>query len=238
MAILRDVHDSLASWLGDVLPRGTGLRFGAPGPDWNKRSDSAFVSLFLYGIRRDGRSPRSSGWTEVRDDEGKLVGRQPALAYYLLSYLVTAWAGTAGSAGDETGTDCAEHEILSALLDACASTEIIVGEHLSGSLAAVGSPTVVRCAGEPLEYATAPLWSGLGVAPRAHFVLEVVAPVVPPVVADLAPPAREIVLGTRRLQAGGALDAGRTAGISSRARRWERRTIDEGDGREATDGSA
>jgi hypothetical protein len=93
----------------------------------------------------------------------------------------------------------AEHELLGLLIDACTAEDAIAPHHLTGALAGAGLPSFVRCGGDRPGTAAGGLWPGLGIAPRAHLELELVAPVVPPMVTELAPPVRRIALGARRL---------------------------------------
>ncbi|MFI9274103.1 Pvc16 family protein [Kitasatospora sp. NPDC052896] len=186
--VLRDADLSFASWLGSVLPPATGVRFDPPGAGWDGGSGTPFVSAFLHDVRRDGQSA-TAGWSEVRDSAGRLVGRQSAARYYRIRYLVTAWA--------EATLD--EHGLLGLLLDACTLADTLADDHLTGALAEAGLPSFLRCADEEPGHSAQGLWPGLGIVPRAHLVLDLVAPVVPPMVTELAPPTREIALGARQL---------------------------------------
>ncbi|WP_052434269.1 Pvc16 family protein, partial [Streptacidiphilus melanogenes] len=198
--MLRDAGLTLAHWTTSVVPPGTGVRFDAPQADWSAREpEASFVGLFLYDLRGHAQDLPAAGWTQVRGDDGRLLGRQPAPRYYRLSYLVTAWTG-AGDAGSEPSERALEeHGLLGLLLDACTNADTLADEHLTGALAAAGLPSFVRCAGDEPGRSAQSLWPGLGIAPRAHLVLELAVPIVPPMVTDLAPPAREIALGAGRL---------------------------------------
>ena len=245
MSMLRDADLSLVNWLERVLPPGTGVRFDAPHADWERRgSGSAFVSVFLCSVSRDGQDLPRSGWSEARDRDGRVVGRQPAARYFRLSYLVTAWAGAAGGGDDASSRrTLEEHELLGLLIDACTNTDTLADDHLAGALAASGIPCFMRCAGEDAARSADGLWSGFGIAPHAYLGLELVAPVVPAMVTELAPPAREIVLVAGRLPApeppdGAPAATGSGVAVSGRdgppptrtpgaVRRWERSTIIE-----------
>jgi len=249
VSTLGDADLSLANWLERVLPSGTGVRFDAPRADWERRgSGSAFVSAFLRAVCRDGRDMPRSGWSEARDRGGRLVGRQAAPRYFRLTYLITAWAAPAGGGDDTSRRTLEEHELLGLLIDACTSMDTLGDDDLAGALAESGIPCFVRCADEDSGRSTDGLWSGFGIAPHAHLELELVAPVVPPMVTELAPPAREIVLVAGQTAGpggpGGATAApdadpagsGRDDKLPARTtgtvRRWERSTIIErgGDG--------
>jgi hypothetical protein len=252
--MLRDADLSLANWLKRVLPPDTAVRFDAPQADWERRGPgSAFVSAFLRTVTRDGQDLPRSGWTEARGQDGRVTGRQAAPRYYRLSYLITAWAAVAGrdDEAEASRRTLEEHELLGMLIDACTNAEILDQDQLTGSLAEAGIPCFVRCAGEDAGRPAADPWSGLGIAPHTHLELELMAPVVPRMDTELAPPARQIVLRAHQNPApgrpgdadedarAGAEEAGRVVVRSASAtpptpartpgtvRRWERSTIVE-----------
>jgi len=217
----------LASWLGQVLPPGAGLRFEAPDPQWLTRPPEAlFADVFLHAIREDPRG-RQSGWSEQRDAGGLVTGRQPPPQYYRLNYLITVWSARQGSggAGDQA---LAEHEVLGLLLNACAHQPVLPADCLEGELAGAASSVALECAPADSQLA-GPLWSGFGIGPRAHFELILVAPAIAPVLAELAPPAREIELNARELPGATAArgQAGPGTGSFASSRRWEKQRISE-----------
>jgi uncharacterized protein DUF4255 len=227
--VLRDADRSLASWLGRVLPPGVGLRFEAPDPQWpTQPPETLFADVFLHAIREDRRG-RQSGWSEQRDANGQVTGRQPPPQYYQLSYLITVWSarqGSGGSAGDQA---LAEHEVLGQLLTACAHQPVLPADCLEGTLAVAGVSVALECAPADSQLTSA-VWSGLRLSPRAHFELILVAPAIAPVLADLAPPAREIELNASELPASGAAargHAGPGTGSFASSRRWEKQRISE-----------
>lgn len=238
----------MADWLGTVLPRGTELRFDAPDSRWGeRRTGPLVVGVFLHGIRQDAAG-RSSTWTDVRDADGRVVGRQPPVRNFRLTYLLTAWAAADGSGADSNGGSgpsartVAEHEALGQILSASAQIETLPAVCVKGVLAEGGLPTALLCAmpeaSEPAGGSTE-IWSGLGVGPRACVQVVLVAPLRPPMMADLAPPAREIVLNAWQEQPGSAgggtpahrLDAEPALGTARQVRRWERQTRNELPGR-------
>lgn len=241
--MLRDADLSLANWLRQILPPDTGVTFAAPRADWERReSGSAFVSAFLREVRRDTQDLARSGWSDARDQDGLVVGRQLAPRYYRLSYLITAWA-QAGGGGDDADDEASrrmleEHELLGLLVDACTATDAIPDDQLTGALAEAAIPCFVRCGGEESSSPAQSPWADFGIAPHAHLELELVAPVVPPLVTDLAPPAREIVLVAAQTPANKPTDdapaptAPAPVGAppsrpTGTVRRWERSTIIE-----------
>jgi hypothetical protein len=256
MSMLRDADLSLRHWLERALPPGTAVRFDAPRADWESRGRGpAFVGAFLRTVTRASSDLAHSGWMETRGDDGRLTGRQPAPRYYRLSYLITAWAPGSDRDDGSLRSTLEEHELLGALIDACTNAEVIEQDLLAGSLAEAGLPCFVRCAGDDGRSATDP-WSDLRIAPHTHLELELVAPVVPRPVTELAPLARQIVLRAHQDPAFEARDdadasavspaAGRlvvqsaptTAPASARTpgtvRRWERTTIVEPTGESST----
>jgi hypothetical protein len=222
--MLTDADRTLANWLGGLLPGGTGIRFDAPDARWATRppGDAACVSAFLPDIRREDQSPRS-GWTDVRDADGRVVGRQPPLQHMRLSYLLTAWAPTSA---DGAGAALTEHELLGVLLAACSCCETVPSEHAVGALAACGHPTLVRCA-PPDAPGVEHLWGGLGISPRTCVPLVLVAPLLPPPVDETASPVREIVLDVAYPGVDGVAAAVELAAPPPGVRRWERRTVTE-----------
>lgn len=229
--VLADADRSLAEWLGTVLPRGTEVRFDAPGPRWADRpAGPLVVGVLLHAVRQDSAG-RHSAWTDVRGADGLVVGRQPPVRHFRLSYLLTAWA-SAGADVDGLGRSAqtiAEHEALGQILSACAQTETLPAECMKGVLAESGLPTALLCAPAESAESAGDVRSGLGVGPRACLQLVLIAPYRPPVVTELAPPAREIVLnaGQESSDPGGGAGTTRRPGTLNTVRRWERQTRNE-----------
>lgn len=131
--------------------------------------------------------------------QGRVVGRQPGVQRYRLSYVVTAWAGD--DVRDDDGVGCgpgsrvlAEHELLGSVLRACSTADSLPAECLAGELGEANIPVAVHCAPEGLGSASSHLWAGWNVAPRAYLDLVLVVPLVPPMDTDLAPLTQEIVV--------------------------------------------
>lgn len=224
--MLTDADRMLANWLGSLLPQGTGVRFEPPDARWAAEppGGTACVSAFLHDIRREDQSPRS-GWIDVRDADGRVVGRQPPLQHMRLSYLLTAWSPTPDG-DDGAGAAGAEHELLGVLLAACSAYEAVPSEYATGVLASCGEPTLVRCAppdGVGVEY----LWGGLGIRPRTHVPLVLLAPLLPPAISSVAPPVRELVLDMTHPSVGAGPAARALPAAPPGSRRWERRTVTE-----------
>jgi hypothetical protein len=230
--VLRDADRSLASWLGKLLPPGVGLRFDAPDPRWlSQPPEPLFLSAFLHSVRQDSRG-RQSGWSDLREPDGRVVGRQAAPPHYRLGYLITAWAAdqVADSSSDRV---MAEHEVLGLVIDGCASHAILPEDSLAGMLAEGAAKILIECgAAESPAIATA-TWAGLGIGPRAHLELALVAPARAVILTDIAPPAREIILNAGQRPATAPTPASthnRQAAAThpfGTLRRWEKRTISE-----------
>jgi hypothetical protein len=218
--VLRDADRSLASFLRRLLPPGVGLRFETPDPRWLARPpEPLFISAFLHSVRQDDRG-RQSGWSDVRDAGGRVTGRQPAATYFRLAYLITAWSAREGTESAE-GT---EHEALGSVLAAVAHQSVLPADCLEGALARGGPPPVLECAPADSPPIAGALWAGLGIGPRAHFELVLITPSEPPIITDLAPPARELVLNASQ-------DAVTVARPPERplrtVHRWEKQTTNE-----------
>lgn len=221
--VIHDADRSLAAWLSDVLPEGVTVTAEPPAPAWAQRPPAlSLVDAFLCDIREDGTG-LSADSSPVRGADGGLTARQPPVRRYRLSYLLTAWAAEVA----------AGHELLGAVLTACAADDIIPPGCLRGTLALAGLPVTLRCA--PPEPAVTPqqLWASLGIPPRAAVVLVMTVPLVPAPQAGLAPPARRLDLDLTAAappgqETAGTAPAGTGPAPDSRAaRRWERGKITE-----------
>ena len=151
------------------------------------------VDAYLWEIREDV-TRRQNDWEDIRNDEGRVVGRRPPLHRYRLRYL----AHRVGRERPLTSTGCSRQ-----LLAALADEQAIPAEHISGDLVEEG------LAGVPYGRAARPtetnqptdLWGALGIAPRPALDLVVTAPLPRPVPATVA-------------------DAGSRAPSHRRAHRW------------------
>jgi hypothetical protein len=86
--MIDDVDASLRAMLEAAFGRGTTIRFEPPTPEWSDTLKGATIDLFLYDITEDTER-RSSDWEDFRGDDGRVIGRQPPVRYYRLSYLAT-----------------------------------------------------------------------------------------------------------------------------------------------------
>jgi hypothetical protein len=183
--MLADLDRSVAAFLARLLPAGTEIRFGAPDASW---ADSSLLAAFMYDIRET--QPPAIDGTLIRDADGHATGWQPPVRHYQVSYLLTAWTDTG-----PLGTN--EHELLGAVLAGCATAGSIPDDCLHGTLAEAGEPVPLTCAGQEPAGEAVRIWPHLGVPARTALDLMVVAPVVPPLDAELAPVVRTVNLGAR-----------------------------------------
>lgn len=226
--MLGDADRTLIRWLGAALPEGVSARSGAPDARWPDQADGGpFISAFLHRVLREGPA-RQSSWVDVRDERGVVIGRQAPLQHFRLVYVITGWIGGAGEpAGQtrsrsETGARLSESDLLGAVLNACAVCENVPPEHVEGVLAESGVPTIALCApGEPAV--GEPPWADWGISARTYLRLDLLAALLPPMSVDVAPPAREIVLGVERAAADRGAGRLSAAGPSG----WERRRVAE-----------
>jgi hypothetical protein len=196
---LNDVDQSLRSLIEaavDAAGAGGGspsISFTPPTAAWAEAEgqDGPVVNLFLYDVRED-LDGQTSNEVDVRDADGKVIGRQPPPRKYHLSYLASAWCGDTE----------AEHELLGAILATVPDDPGIPAEHLAGRLAEQALPVRIKVA-MPLPGAnTWELWSALGTPPRTAVEIVVTAPLVPGLRTDLAPPAVKFELDVTKEQPG------------------------------------
>jgi hypothetical protein len=230
--VLHDADRSLASWLGKLLPTGVGVRFEAPDPQWRSQPpEPLFLSAFLHSVRQDARG-RESGWSDLRDSGGRVVARQAPPQHFRVGYLITAWAANQ-AADNPSDLAMAEHELLGLVVNGCASLGILPEDCLEGALAEDAARIVIECGPADSPTIAAATWSGLGIGPRAHLELVLVAPARAVTLTDIAPPAREIVLNAGQRPGAPAPDPA-TRDCRAEAvrpfgtvRRWEKQTVSE-----------
>lgn len=197
--MIADVNGALRGLLTPLLPTGCGVRFGAAGGR-NPGPGDAGLIFFLAEIREDEKAG-DTDWEDIRDADGRVVARRPPVRRFDLHYLVTA----------ETADPAVEAALLDAVLTAVDPGKRLPADLLGEALA--GRPVLLRL-GEHLSY------------PSDRTTLSVIAnaPLVLPVVTDVAAPAESIRLGVA--------PPGRPvprAGPAGPARRWHGSTIEEDD---------
>lgn len=218
-----------------MLPPGVGVRFDPPDPGWARRPpERPFVDVFLYDIAED-TGGLSADSALVRDTGGHGVAWQPPVRQYTLSYLLTAWSADVS----------ADHELLGSVMAGCAAAAVIPADFLRGALLEAGLPVQLRCApprgvagsqdGASTAAGAAGLCQAFGVPPRAALTLVLVAPLVPKVSTEVAPPARSLDLNlaptARRPDATPPGSAPALPAVPpsqpGQRRRWERARITE-----------
>jgi uncharacterized protein DUF4255 len=186
--VLEDVDGSLAALLAQAMPEGTTVTFAAPSPGWLESPPGKQVlSAFLYDIREDPVG-RAVDWDDVRDEHGRVIGRQPPPRRYEMSYLVTAWAGDADL----------EHRLLSDVLRLVFRGEVVPADCRVGSLADTALPVMLRVVRQDPPHSPAQVWADLGLPPRLVLDLCVYAPLVPALDTELSAPAEDMRLGVGR----------------------------------------
>ena len=181
--MIQEVDQAIEAVIRQEALQGTSVEvaFEAPTKDWAARRNAPTLDAYLYDIRED-QTRRSVGFTEIRDDEGKLIGRGQPVRHYKLSYLVTAW----------TQRPEDEHRLLSAILSGFLRWNSLPPYSLSGSLAdqplqipvTIGLPP-------PHDRAISDIWSALGGELKPSLDLVVTAPIDTRQVEDTAAPVQE-----------------------------------------------
>lgn len=188
--MLRDLDLSVAAFLSRLLPAGTAVHFGPPQAEGGTAPPrSPLLGAFLYDVR-EAQVPVADG-ALARDQDGRPAGWQRPVHRYQVSYLLTAWPGAAGDGA-------LEHELLGSVLAGCAVAGVIPADCLHGVLAESDEPVPLVCASPDRVAEATQLWPALGVPARAGLDLKVVAPVVPPLITELAPGVRAIDVGVQR----------------------------------------
>ena len=89
--MIADADRSLSNFLVSMLDSGTSVTFETPTDDWAKAVKRPAVSCFLHRVVEDiGR--RAADWSDERNADGRVGGRQPPVRHYQLHYQVSAWA--------------------------------------------------------------------------------------------------------------------------------------------------
>jgi len=154
--------------------------FEAPTKDWSAKRTTPTVDIYLYDIREDLRLLQY-GLVDERQD-GLVTQRVRPPRRFKLSYLVTAW----------TQRPEDEHHLLSALLGCFVLHDHIPTELLASPLDQLTQSVPVTIAQPPpQDRALSDVWSALGGELKPSLDLVVVAPWVPAVDDDIAPPVTE-----------------------------------------------
>jgi hypothetical protein len=181
-AVIEDVDDALRAFLAAEVAGGrTTVSFEPPTPEWEKSVKGPTLALFLIDVR-ENLEARTGDWRDVRDDDGILVGRQPPVRRFDLSYLVSAWG--------ESMAD--QHRLLGGVLGALPAYDHIPDDHIGGRLAEQGISVGLRVG---TTDSLPDLWGSIGQSVRACATLLVTMPVLPAMLTELAPPADSMDLG-------------------------------------------
>jgi hypothetical protein len=181
--VIHEVDESLRELVRRDVLNGAGveLSFEAPSKDWSARRTAPTLNLYLYDIHED-LTRRQTQFEEIRDGDGKVVGRIMPPRRFKLSYLVTAWT--------QRSED--EHRLLSALLSCFIRSEALPRDVLQGALA--DQPEPVRCTIAlplPPERSISDVWSALGGEMKPSLDLVVTAPFVTGRAQPVGPPVTE-----------------------------------------------
>jgi hypothetical protein len=131
---------------------GVEISFEAPTREWGTKRSVPTLDLYLYDVRED-LTRREVQWVEVRDANGRVVGRRPPPRRYRLSYLVTAW----------TQRPEDEHRLLSACLGTFLRHETLPPPDLAGALVDQPIPVELEVALPPgPDRSLADVWTALG----------------------------------------------------------------------------
>ena len=172
-----EVDSSLESLLRAEAVRDPEIEvvFDAPASDWAARLTGPVVDAYLYDIHEDVER-RHAGTAPDRDENGRIVGRRPAVRYYRLSYLITAWTTRAAD----------EHRLLGQLLENLIRFDQVPAEHLKGRLAGKSIPLTTAIP-QPDRNAS-DLWTAVGGDMKPSLDLLVLVPITPAVTFVVGPP--------------------------------------------------
>jgi hypothetical protein len=180
--VIEDVDDALRAFLTAQVGDGkTKVSFDPPTPEWEKTVKGPTLALYLIDIR-ENLEARTGDWRDIRDDDGMLLGRQPPVRRFDLSYLVSAW-------GDSMAD---QHRLLGGVLSALPAYDHVPNEHVGGRLGEQGISVGLRVG---TTDALPDLWGSIGQKVRACATLLVTMPVLPAMLTELAPPADSMDLG-------------------------------------------
>lgn len=154
---IRTVDEGLERLLREVLPLPPDLgdiSFDAPTGNWSAQLSRITVNLFLYDVARSNQPVRAP--TRRDDADGRAERRVPQ-PMVQLSYLVSAWAGSARD----------EHQLLGDVLSRLAGLSALPEEHLPSGLAS----TVQLNFGEDNGNRPRDIFSAAGAQLKASFTL-------------------------------------------------------------------
>jgi hypothetical protein len=183
-SMIDEVDESLRALIRQQALNGSDVdvSFEAPTKEWASRRNKPTVDVYLYDVREDV-ARRSIQYEEVRDEDGRVVSRQPPPRRIKLSYLVTAW----------TKRPEDEHRLLSAILRLFLRYDSVPREVLAGSLAEQPFALLVGIAWPPGEdRSLTDVWSALGGELKPSLDLVIVAPLETGREEGVGPPVLEV----------------------------------------------
>ena len=208
--MIHDVDESLRELVKRDVLTGSAVEiaFDAPTTEWATRRTLPTVDIYLYDIR-ENLELRDTGFENVVDDTGRVVGRRPPPRWFNLSYLVTAW----------TQRPEDEHRLLASLLGCFLRYEVLPAEIRQGDLAAVDADVQLKVALPPAEdRSISDVWSALGGELKPSLDLIVISPFDTQRAAEAGPPVFEaprFTIGDEEVTARGSPGARRRGGRSS-----------------------
>lgn len=152
---IRMVEDGLEKLLRDELPlppQAGEISFDAPTRSWSAQLSRLTVNLFLYDV---GRSSQPSRTAMTRTTESGQAERRPPLPMVVLSYLVSAWAGSTRD----------EHQLLGDVINRLSGRSTLEPRYLPSAPAA----TVSIGFGADPNNRTREIWSAVGSELKASF---------------------------------------------------------------------
>lgn len=161
------IDQALAALLrrASMLTADIDVVFDAPTKDWAAARSAPTVNVYLHDLREDTER-RSYGQVDVRGDDGRVVSRQAAPRYVLLSYLLTAWTARAQD----------EHQLLAVMLDTVLEAATLPPELLPDQVRAAGPISLTLSPSGPVG---PDLWSALGGTLKPSLDLRIRAPFLP-----------------------------------------------------------
>ena len=166
--MLEHADAALEAWFSQ-LP--VDVTFERPGDTTPKRPT---VSLVLHNIR-ERTEQRDNEIRDLRDEEGRVVGRQRSDRFFEVDYLCTVG-----------GAHRAAHQALGAIIQLLVDAEEIPPEHVPSELAGLGYPIDVHMVASPTPAATS-----------GGVIIQLIVPVRPAAEREIGPPAEHLHLEMR-----------------------------------------
>lgn len=155
---IKVVDDALERLLRDRLPLPDeigDITFDSPSSNWSAQLSRVTVNLFLYDVTRSNQPSRSP----VRRSGPNGAERRLPLPTMQLSYLVSAWAGSAAD----------EHQLLGDVVSRLAALEVLPDEYF----AATPGSSVLMNLGDDSANKAREIWGAVGGQLKASLQLHV-----------------------------------------------------------------